>query len=154
MKCPGFERYKLVLFFWRSIFGNTYTFKYVWYIRKNPKVLKNPLVQEFQEFIYKDFVRKFTVLLFKIANNCKKPKFLHIGHLFKVDISLWRNTFKYFYTYTYVCFFIRTSLVPQLVKNPPAMQETWVQSLGWEHPLEKGKATHFGILAWRIPWTV
>ena len=47
-----------------------------------------------------------------------------------------------------------TSLVAQLVKNPPAMQETWVQSLGWEDPLEKGKATHSSILAWRIPWTV
>ena len=46
------------------------------------------------------------------------------------------------------------SLVAQLVKNPPAMQETWVQSLGWELPLEKGKATHSSILAWRIPWTV
>ena len=34
------------------------------------------------------------------------------------------------------------------------MQETWVQSLGWEGPLEKGKATHFSILAWRIPWTI
>ena len=41
----------------------------------------------------------------------------------------------------------------QLGKNPPAMQETWVQSLGWEDPLEKGKATHSSILAWRIPWT-
>ena len=39
------------------------------------------------------------------------------------------------------------SLVAQLVKNPPAMQETWVQSLGWEDPLEKGKATHSSILA-------
>ena len=47
-----------------------------------------------------------------------------------------------------------TSLVVQLVKNPPAMRETWVQSLGWEDPLEKGKATHSSILAWRIPWTV
>ena len=46
------------------------------------------------------------------------------------------------------------SLVAQLVKNPPAIQETWVQSLGWENPLEKGKATHSSILAWRIPWTV
>ena len=46
------------------------------------------------------------------------------------------------------------SLVAQLVKNPPAIWETWVQSLGWEYPLEKGKATHFSILAWRIPWTV
>ena len=45
-------------------------------------------------------------------------------------------------------------MVAQLVKNPSAMQETWVQSLGWEDPLEKGKATQFSILAWRIPWTV
>ena len=46
------------------------------------------------------------------------------------------------------------SLVAQLVKNPPAMWETWVRSLGWEDPLEEGKATHSSILAWRIPWTV
>jgi len=46
------------------------------------------------------------------------------------------------------------SLVAQLVKNAPAMWETWVQSLGWEDPLKKGKATHSSILAWRIPWTV
>ena len=45
------------------------------------------------------------------------------------------------------------SLVAQLVKNLPAMRETWVQSLGWEDSLEKGKATHSSILAWRIPWT-
>ena len=48
----------------------------------------------------------------------------------------------------------RASLVAQLVKNLPAMWETWVQSLGWEDPLEKGMATHCSILAWRIPWTV
>ena len=46
------------------------------------------------------------------------------------------------------------SCVAQLVKNLPAMQETWVQSLGWEDPLEKGKATHSSTLVWRIPWTV
>ena len=46
------------------------------------------------------------------------------------------------------------SLVAQLVKNPPAMRETWVRSLGWEDTLEKGKATHSSILAWRIPWTL
>ena len=40
-----------------------------------------------------------------------------------------------------------------MVKNPPAMQEMWFQSLGLEHPLEKGKATHSSVLAWRIPWT-
>ena len=46
------------------------------------------------------------------------------------------------------------SLVAQLVKNLLATQEIWVQSLGWEDPLEKGKATHSSILVWRIPWTV
>ena len=46
-----------------------------------------------------------------------------------------------------------TSLVAQMIKNLCAMQETWVQSLGWEDPLEKGMATHFSILACKIPWT-
>ena len=45
------------------------------------------------------------------------------------------------------------SLVAQMVKNLLAMQETWVQSLGWEDPLEKGVAIHSSILAWSIPWT-
>ena len=45
-------------------------------------------------------------------------------------------------------------LLVQLVKNPPVMWEAWVRSLGWEDPLEKGKATHSSILAWRIPWTI
>ena len=49
---------------------------------------------------------------------------------------------------------LETSLIAQLVKNPPAMREIWVRSLGWEKPLEKGKATHSSILAWSIPWTV
>ena len=42
----------------------------------------------------------------------------------------------------------------QLVKNLPAVWETWVRSLGWEETLEKGKATHSSILDWRIPWTI
>ena len=46
-----------------------------------------------------------------------------------------------------------TSYMAQMVKNLPAMQETWFRSLGWEDPLEKGMATHSSILAWRIPWT-
>ena len=46
------------------------------------------------------------------------------------------------------------SLAAQLVKKSPAVWETWLQSLGWEDPLEKGKATHSSILAWRIPWNV
>ena len=44
------------------------------------------------------------------------------------------------------------SLVVQRVKNPPAMREIWVQSLGWEDPLEEGMATHSSILAWEVPW--
>ena len=47
---------------------------------------------------------------------------------------------------------MRASLIAQLVKNLPAMQETPVRFLGWEDPLEKGKATHCSILAWRLSW--
>ena len=50
------------------------------------------------------------------------------------------------------CVGLRASLVAQLVKNPPAVRETWVRSLGWEDPPEEGAATHSSILAWRIPW--
>ena len=46
-----------------------------------------------------------------------------------------------------------SSLIGQLVKNLPAMQETWVRFLGWEDPLEKEMAIHTSILAWKIPWT-
>ena len=49
---------------------------------------------------------------------------------------------------------VQASLVAQVVKNPPAMQETWVWSLGLDDSLEKGKATHSSILDWRIPWAV
>ena len=54
--------------------------------------------------------------------------------------------FKKMYTHTHILF-----LVAQTVKNLPAVQETWVQSLGWEDPLEESMATHSSILAWRIP---
>jgi len=54
----------------------------------------------------------------------------------------------------YLLWYSWAPLEAQLVKNLPEMQETWVQSLGWKDPLEKGKATHSSILAWRIPWTV
>ena len=53
--------------------------------------------------------------------------------------------------YPLQCFW--ASLVAQLVKNLPAMQETWVLSLGWEDPLEKEMAAHSSTLAWKIPWT-
>ena len=53
-----------------------------------------------------------------------------------------------------IIFLSWVSFVVLLAKNSLAMQETWVRSLGWEDPLEKGKATYSSILAWRIPWTV
>ena len=51
----------------------------------------------------------------------------------------------------YVYIKLGASLVAQMVKNPPAVQETWVRSLGWEDPLEEGLASHSSILIWRIP---
>ena len=59
------------------------------------------------------------------------------------------HTHIYIYTYIYIIYML--SLVAQMVKNLPALWETWVGSLGQEDPLEKGMATHSGILAWRIP---
>ena len=55
--------------------------------------------------------------------------------------------------YFYILIRTQASLVAQIVKNLPEMQENWVQSLGREDPLEKGMDTHSSILAWRIPWT-
>ena len=55
--------------------------------------------------------------------------------------------------YIYIYIWNGASLVAQLVKNLPVMQETWVEPLDWEDPLEKGMATHSSILAWKIPWT-
>ena len=59
-----------------------------------------------------------------------------------------------FWTLSFKLAFSLSSSMAQLVKNPPAMQETWVGSLGWEDPLEMGKAAYSSILAWRIPWTL
>ena len=50
------------------------------------------------------------------------------------------------------CYYLGVPFVTQLIKNLPAIQETQVPSLGWEDPLEKGKATHSSVLAWRVPW--
>ena len=75
--------------------------------------------------------------------------------------------FIYLHTYTYIYinvhknfanigngfYTVGASLVTQTLKNLPAMQETQVRSLGQEDPLQKGMATHFSVLAWRIPWT-
>ena len=82
--------------------------------------------------------------------------FFHFHKVLKVHLNnvltgistsrlLWLND-------TLLCGYM-ASLVAQVVKNPHAMWKTWVRYLGWEDPLEKGKATHSSILAWRIPWT-
>ena len=63
-------------------------------------------------------------------------------------LSILREIFLFIYL------FFMASLVTQLIKNTHAMWGTWVQSPGWEYPMEKGKATHSSILAWIIPWTV
>ena len=65
----------------------------------------------------------------------------------------WRKLLKSLCVSVYKMGIIKASLVSQMVKNLPAMQETWVQSLGGEDPMEKGMATHASILAWKIPWT-
>ena len=68
-----------------------------------------------------------------------------------LHIALYRKTQMHFLANPFMI--LGWSLVAQMVKNPPAMQETWARSLGWEDPLEKEIATHSSILAWRIPWT-
>ena len=63
------------------------------------------------------------------------------------------SLFLYISSYNFNIFMFRTTLVAQTVKNLPAMQETWVRSLGWDDPLEKEMAIHSSILDWKIPWT-
>ena len=58
-----------------------------------------------------------------------------------------------FYIFSLSLVKVETSLVPQMVKNPPAMEEAWVRSLGQEDPLEKEMVAHSSILAWESPWT-
>ena len=63
------------------------------------------------------------------------------------------NTFSLYQLCNYASFSVVDSLMGQMAKNLPAMQETWVWSLGWGDSQEKGRATHSNTLAWRIPWT-
>ena len=65
-----------------------------------------------------------------------------------------RNTYIYMYMCVHMCVYIyRAFLVAQTVNNLPAIQETWVQTLGWEDSVEKGMTTQCSILAWKMPWT-
>ena len=73
-----------------------------------------------------------------------------------LHLFIFIEVYIYIYIYIYIHFhilFYYGLLQAQMVKNLPAMQETWVRLLGWEDTLEEGMATHSSILAWRIPWT-
>ena len=74
-------------------------------------------------------------------------------YLWLIHVDVWQKTTKFCKA---IILQLKNKLIKMLkthTKNLPAMWETWVRSLGWEDPLEKGKATHSSILAWRIPWT-
>ena len=79
----------------------------------------------------------------------------YIYNYFSREMVQFENNFTFvrIWPYFLLLYSVGASLVVQTVKNLPAMQETWVQSLGWEDPLEKEMATHSSILAWKIPWT-
>ena len=70
---------------------------------------------------------------------------------FTENDNIWYHIYNNILYYVFLLYTIKGFPVAQLVKNQPAMRETWVQSRSWEVPLEKGKATHSNILAWRIP---
>ena len=85
---------------------------------------------------------------------CCTPLRTEYWHKLFVILFAWEIFLFSPFIYLFIQSFIsQASLVPQMVKNLPAMWETWVQSLGLEDPLEKGMATHSSILAWKIPWT-
>ena len=86
-----------------------------------------------QPYLQTPWMRKRNTLLFCLAE---------IKIVINISMSSWHKVGPHW-----------ASLVVQMVKNSLAMQETWVRSLGWEDPLEKGMAIHSGILAWRIPWS-
>ena len=94
----------------------------------------------------------FTVIYCTLVWVCFHPLVLALWNF----LNLGRGPFSPFYFFGIIVYLLLcwASLVAQLVKNLPATWETWVQSLGWEGHLEKGKATHSSIVAWRIPWTV
>ena len=85
--------------------------------------------------------------MFSTGNYIQSLVVMHNGKLKRLFVRI------HIYVHTYIHTYIWASVVAQTVKNLPAMCETRVQSLDWEDPLEKGMATHFSILAWRILWT-
>ena len=91
-------------------------------------------------------------ILLNHRNECNPAICDNMDWLWGIILSKVRQTEKEKYHMIFIHVWV-TSLVAQMVKNLPAMQETRVQSLGQDGPLEKGKATHSSILAWKIPWT-
>ena len=106
------------------------------------------------------------IFIFLVINDITHP-FLHLSSviffeevcshlLFTVFLLLYFGSicprYKLFIGYV-ICWYFLQFMVTQMVKNPPAVQETRVRSLGREDPLEKGMATHSSVLAWGIPWT-
>ena len=91
----------------------------------------------------------------KMKKNIKKIYiYIYVYIYICITESLCCTTKQFSYTYKYIYMYIWASPIAQLVKNSPAMQEIWVQSLGFEDPLEKEKTTSSIILAQTIPWTV
>ena len=76
------------------------------------------------------------------------------GYAGVTALHVWNKTWEVCFSLNfYISIFYWASLVAQMVKNPPAIWDTWVRSLSWEDLLEKGMPTHSSIPAWRIPWT-
>ena len=99
-----------------------------------------------------------TMFLFHVIFHCLMQKSLSIADSSSLILARGKAWFQFMSSSTltggYPLQYSWAFLVDQLVKNPPAMRETWLWSLVWEDPLEKGTAIHSSILAWRIPWTI
>ena len=114
---------------------------------------KSPGLDNFTGDFYQTFSEELTPNLLNVSHKSAEEE--------RLPNSFYKVSPKYMLLFIYIlllgilwfaCLWraVRSSLVAQLVKNPPAVQETWVQSLRWEDSLEKGTATHSSILAWRI----
>ena len=111
-----------------------------------------------------DFIRWF--FLCRLVWSCKYVVFQFVSMWVTLILEYWTKDFcgyihvllyRFFFLVMsflgFWGFFLRASLLAQSIKNLPAVQETWVRSLGWEGPLETEMATHSSILAWKISWT-
>ena len=114
----------------------------------------NILLRKFLSKVLKKWLASFWLLILKYPKTEIKYKFLSKKNSGLKGLNLPAGLFILSLVTLQSVWFFGVSLVAQLVKTLPAMQETWVCSLAWEDPLEQGKATHSSILAWRIPGTV